>query len=293
MKLLLAGMLLVSAACTSLTARAPRQPEIFGAGTVSTIGHEFATSFAPDGATLYLSRPGGGRIDVMCCRAQEDSWSAQEKLPFSDGSYPIVDPFVSFDGERMYFSSSGPPAEGASPTGFDLWYVDREGTGWSGVPVRIDPASSPGSDVFCTLTRDGDLYFSSRAKGQPRVLMRAQRDGATWLTPEPIDVGLGAASVGNPLVAPDGSFLIFTAELPDGFGSADLYVCERAPGGGFGAARLLPEPLNSAWADYAPALSPDGRTFFFTSERPGMMAGEAEGRRPGDIYWVRLSALGL
>ncbi|MCP3919138.1 MAG: hypothetical protein GY711_26660 [bacterium] len=214
MRILPLATLLVTAACSSLADRAPRDPEIFGPGTVSTRGREFATSFEPDGKTVYVSLVDDGRIYLMRSRADGDAWTAQERVPFSDGSYPIVDPFVSFDGERMYFSSSGPPAGGGSSAGFDLWYVERDGGDWSGAPIRIDAVSGPGSDVFSTLTRDGDLFFSSRMEGEPRVLVRARRDGDSWLAPEPIDVGLGAASLGNPLVTPDGSFLVFTAELP-------------------------------------------------------------------------------
>ncbi|MCP3919137.1 MAG: hypothetical protein GY711_26655 [bacterium] len=70
-------------------------------------------------------------------------------------------------------------------------------------------------------------------------------------------------------------------------------MSRRESDGNWGTARLLPEPVNSAWADFAPALGPGGRVLFFTSERPGMVAEVVEGQRPGDIYWVRLSALGL
>ena len=39
----------------------------------------------------------------------------------------------------------------------------------------------------------------------------------------------------------------------------------------------------------SPSLGADGRSLFFTSERPGLVKeGEVEGRPPGDLYFVRL-----
>jgi len=279
-------------ACSSLADRAPETPEIFGPGRVSTRAREFATAFEPDGETVYLNVVSEGRILLVRCHAEGDGWSAQEPVPISDGSWPVVDPFVSFDGERLYFSSSGPPALGGTEDGeFALWSVRRDGDEWSDQPKRLE-IDVPGSQVFCSWTRTGSLVFSARPEGEPRVLYRRFRSLEGLDPPRRIDVGLGEASLGNPLIAPDGSFLIFTANLPDGLGGADLYLARRGPGG-WSEPELLPEPINSPWADFAPALGPKAQTFFFTSERPGMVPEEVEGRRPGDLYWVRLSALGL
>lgn len=284
-------MIVLLASCSSLSDRAPMRPEIFGPGTVSTRAREFATSFSRDGRTVYVNLVEDDRIYLVRCHADGDTWTAQERVPFSDGSYPVVDPFVSFDGSRLYFSSNGPP--GAKTDDYGLWYVERSAGEWAGDPHRIHSVESPGSDVFCTLTSTGVLYFSSRAEGKPRVLMAARPKGDAWHAPQPVDLGLGDASVGNPLIAPDESFLIFTADLPGGFGAVDLYMSRRKQDGSWGKPVLLPEPINSKWRDFAPALSPDGRALFFTSERPGMVPEEVEGRRPGDIYWVRFSALEL
>ncbi len=66
-----------------------------------------------------------------------------------------------------------------------------------------------------------------------------------------------------------------------------------------GYAALVPaEPLGggvySPFADFAPALSPDGRLVYFTSERPGVVPGGPDGERPpGDIYRVLAHAVGL
>ncbi len=268
-------------------------PEIFGPGSVSTRGREFATSFTPDGETVFVNRVNDGRILLMRSHAEGDGWTAQESVPFSDGSYPVVDPFVSFDGNRLYFSSTGPKDQVGDKSDFSLWYTDLVEGEWSLHPTQLKALDHPGSDVFCTLTRAGLIYFSSRAADNPRVLMVAKPNAHGWSAPRHLELGTRDASIGNPLIAQDGSFLVFTADLPTGLGGVDLYLCLRDAEGNWSSPTLLPEPINSPYSDFAPALSPDGRAFFFTSERPGMVRGEVAGRRPGDIYWVQTSALGL
>ena len=48
-----------------------------------------------------------------------------------------------------------------------------------------------------------------------------------------------------------------------------------------------------AFADFAPAFSPDGKYLFFTSERPGIAPTPPSGRPPGDIYQIDVAAIGI
>ena len=285
---------LLCASCSSLGDRAPDTPEIFGPGRVSTRGREFATTFSPDQNTVYVNLVEGDEILLVRSQREGDSWGAHESVPFSDGSYPVVDPFISEDGSRLYFSSSGPKSMVGDRDDFALWYTSLEAGEWSDDVTRIENLDHPGSDVFCTLDGEGGLTFSTRAPETERVLMYARATEAGWEEATRIEIpGLPPdASIGNPLIAPDRSFLIFTSRLPQGVGSVDLYLCKQEEDG-WSEPILLPEPINSEWADFAPALSPDGKAFFFTSERPGMVPEAVEGRRPGDIYWVHISALDL
>ncbi len=85
---------------------------------------------------------------------------------------------------------------------------------------------------------------------------------------------------GNPAIAPDESFLIFSDEREAGHGGSDLYVSFHRDGA-WTAPSNLGEPVNSAFADFAPAVSWDGAHLFWTSERPGIVpAGGVEGRPP-------------
>ena len=58
------GTLLASLGLLGACASAPREPELFAPGTVSTAGREFATTFARDGGTVYFNVVEDGKVVV-------------------------------------------------------------------------------------------------------------------------------------------------------------------------------------------------------------------------------------
>lgn len=254
--------------------------ELIGEGTVSTQAPEFAASLTPNGDTLYFTRSTADRSELTIYRAVRDSagWSEPEVAPFS-GTHRDVDPFVTPDGSRIYFSSDRPaPVDAAD---FNTWWVDREEGGWSEPRTAGPPLNSPGTDVFVSATSEGVVYFSSRR----------QRGGQRVYRIEPTDDGWGAAvlqrfgevaEAGNPLVDPDGEFILFVNVGPGG--SANLFLA-CATEEGWGEPRSLPRGVNTEHADFAPGLDPTDGSLLFTSERPGVVATVPDsGRAPGDLY---------
>jgi Tol biopolymer transport system component len=197
-------------------------------------------------------------------------WSAPEVASFS-GQYPDAMPFVSPDGAQLYFASRR-PAEGgdALRRDFDLWVVDRVGTGW-GAPRHLQ-VSTPGNDVSPAVSRDGTLYFVTGAL--PRVV-RARRNPEGWDPPSAVADAADAEGVElAAYVDPDERFMVVSVigrgdalrSVEGLYARADLYVRERR-GDAWSPLRRLPPPINSAADELAPAVTPDGRTLLFTSER--------------------------
>ena len=59
---------------------------------------------------------------------------------------------------------------------------------------------------------------------------------------------------------------VFVSDREGGLGGADLYASRNA-GGTWSPAKNLGAAINSSFADFAPAFSPDGKYLFFTSAR--------------------------
>ena len=179
----------------------------------------------------------------------------------------------------------------------NLWESARTEDGWSEpVPVagtvnemerEVDEDYTTGRERGAVITPDGSLlYWTGRDPvwGDDLYVAEAGEDGA-FVDPRPLRIN-GYGDESNPAITPDGRYLLFQAyREATGFGDQDLYVSERTEYG-WSEPRLLPAPINSDRNDGYPSFSPDGRLFFFASDR------DARGGYYS-IYYVSVSALGL
>lgn len=262
-------------------------PQIFAPGIVSTAAPEFAITFTPDGRTAYFNRMAEdrSRLAILETRLVDGEWSEPVTASFS-GEHFDVDPFITPDGSRLYFNSDRPAAPGDTTTDLDSWYIDAVAGGWTEPRRMAAPISSDSTEVFVSATRDGTLYFRSNRSGRDQVWA-----AAPGREPRVVTVGTdSAARASNPLIHPDGDYLIVVSGPTTG---ADLFLACRE-GDDFGALRSLGPLVNSPFAEFAPGFGPGLRHLYFTSERPGQTpATQAGGRPPGDIWFVETAGLDL
>lgn len=286
-RLLLVALLLLSASgCASGPFGAPSHPELVAPGVLSTSAPEFAVAFSPDGRTAWFNRTSPRRDTIWMLSASRSGggWSTPQRVMLG-GNERDVDPFVSADGQRLYFTSFRPAPDGRNRSA-DTWYVERTAGGF-GPPVNPGaPLNSDSADVFASVAGDGTIVFSSNRDGPSRVYLSRER-GGRWDLPVPL--AFGSVTTGsNPLISPDGRWIILALERPGS--GLDLFVsCRR----GVTWSEPIPlTPASSAAAEFAPALDPGGRWLYFTSERPGIVPVPPPGARPpGDLYRIPLSAL--
>lgn len=262
-------------------------PQIFAAGTISTELPEFATAFSPAGDMVVFNRMphDRSRIDMVMSQFENGKWSEAELLPFS-GEHRDVDPWFSSDGSRLYFSSNRPGATGMQPGNWDTWYVQLDERRWS-EPIKLGPeVNTAATEIFVSMTDSGTLYFR-RSDEKSRGIFSAQADGDGFAMPQELH-GLELESAGNPMIARDGSFLILSGIVEGRAG--ELFISFRDDDKWTPAVNMGPS-VNTQYAEFAPAISPDGKYLFFTSERPGIVSETPEGRPPGDIYQVELGSI--
>lgn len=248
------------------------EPTIFGEGVVSTRDYESGATFAPDGRTVYFVRstPDLSLRVILVSRFEGGRWGTPEVAPFS-GQYADTDPCLSPDGAKLYFASRRPAAAGAAAKADnDLWVVERAGAGW-GEARRLDaPVNSESQETSPAVTADGTLYFSSnRAGGKGAAdIYRAPLVGGKYAAPENLGDAVNTASPElQVFVTPDESVLLFAgAGREDSRGGIDLYLSRRADGA-WAKPSNLGGKINSAAADTAPRISPDGGYLFWTSTR--------------------------
>ncbi len=260
--------------------------ELFAPGVVSSPDPEFAVAFSPSGDTVFFNRtpPDRSRLELWTAVRDGDGWAPAEPFGPTVG-WGAVDPFVSSDGRTLWVSS-GAPLDSAPPGDFNLFTLTRTDGAWPAAPRPLPrPVRSDSSEAFNSVTDDGLLVVGSTRGGTRRV-WSSRRSGAGWSDPVVLDLG-GEDPASNPAIRRDGSLLVFVRRSDAG--DPDLWVaCRTATG--WGAPQRLPEPVNSPWADFAPAFGPDH--FYFTSERPGVVGAVADSiRPPGDLWRTPLEVV--
>lgn len=286
------------------------QVKIFAPGRVSTFLDDWAIRFSPDGNDIFFTVTGRDHAAIVTMTFDEGSWSEPEVTSFS-GHYFDYAPVMSDDGNRLIFGSQRPSEPGDQESDTDLWMVSREGNGW-GTPSRLPSGVNVdgANDVWPCFTPEGDLVFSSNREGGEGGfdLYISRFEGGRFQDPEnlgrPVNSELGEYC---PFVAPDGSYLIYEiVDAPDGLGGGDMYISIRQADGSWGEAQNMGETFNSRWNDCYPCLSPDGKYFFFMSDRRVSRSMHSESRLQypaicdkandsggWDIYWIDANKLGL
>lgn len=257
---------------------------------INTAYNDQHPAISKDGLSLYFTsnRPGGYGADDLWVsqRASVDApWGSPQNLgPTINTGAVEFSPAFSRDGHWLLFHSDRPGGFG----GIDIWASYRvdihDDFAWQ-PPVNLGSGvNSPFDDAGPTLFEDEDtgittLYFTSlnRPEGLGDWDIYASVLGADGtFGPASLVVELsvpGNANTGRDTrtaIRHDGLEIFLTSNRPGGFGSGDLWVSTRATTLDAWSTPVNVGPsVNTAFFDGAPALSSDGETLFFYSNRPG------------------------
>jgi outer membrane protein OmpA-like peptidoglycan-associated protein/tetratricopeptide (TPR) repeat protein len=150
-------------------------------------------------------------------------------------------------------------------------------------PVNIGKGVNTGADEYINaLAADGSgIYFTRRSKNntdRPREFIEdyyfAAFSADSVKKAVLLDYPPGKQNDAGALcISPDGRLLFFTSCFrADSYGSCDLYYSEKQ-GNVWSVARNMGSVVNSAYWDSQPSVSPDGKTLYFASSRPGGKGG--------------------
>lgn len=120
-----------------------------------------------DGKTLYFTseaKGGIGGVDIYKSQKVSDGvWGKPENLGSNINTvYDEDAPFLSDDGNTLYFASRGHPGYG----NFDIYKSTLVNGVWSKAENLGAPINSPAHDIFMVQNKDGNIgYFSSGRKG--------------------------------------------------------------------------------------------------------------------------------
>ena len=276
--------------------------QLFAPGIISTGMNELNAVFFPGGKEVLFSvQVGEMKWAMVMMKVEAGKWTPPEIAPFS-GEFGGVDPFLSPDGQTVYFCSNRPRSgAGEAEPDYDIWSVTRNETGWS-EPVNLGPPiNSETHEFYPSLTAEGTMYFQSRREGGLGLsdIYRSRLVDGQYqepeLLPEPIN---SAGFEGDTLIAPDESYLIVSTVRPPGANEAsDLYISFPTGDGSWSPLLNMGDRVNGPRGENCQILSPCGRYLFYTSRQlaprgtPGTYQEILDNFNSprngmGDIYWV-------
>lgn len=119
------------------------------------------------------------------------------------------------------------------------------------------------------------LIYTKRdaIEGDEDIVISYYKEGS-WTEAQSISLKINSPlNEGASTISADGKLMIFTScDSRDSFGSCDLYLSRRT-GDVWSKPRNLGKPVNSQYWESQPSLSADGKSIYFSSNRPGGKGG--------------------
>jgi len=251
-------------------------PELFAPNIVSTIEYnDRDLTISPDGNQLFFARTKTGENDdydynIMFSELIDSIWTEPQIVWFSS-NYGELEPFFTPNGKELYFNSNRPTSSESKSDHWETWVIKKMNNSWSELKLLGSPFERV---CHTTFTHNGKMYYT---REDITTLYRVNYKNGLFSQPEKLDTIINSAKIQyNSFISFDESYLIFTRHSQDGFGQGDLYISFRNSNDQWGNSINLGPKINSESMESSPSISPDGKFFFFTSNKRGN----------SDVYWI-------
>ena len=253
-------------------------PKIFAPGFISTKSEaEFGSVFSKDGREFYYALDTKGKAEIRYTRLKKGRW-LKPKTIISHKKYSFNDPFLSPDGSRLYYISDKPVSKKDSTDDYDIWFSKRKGKKWSKPINAGNKINTDRNEFYISFTSDGTMYFASnKGKAIKRKhdldIYRSEFKEGKFQTAVKLSDSINTRGYeADVFIAPDESYIIFSAARRSGFGGRDLYISFRDANGNWTKSKNMGDIINTKKPELCPFVTADGKYFFYTSNQ--------------DIYWV-------
>lgn len=252
-------------------------PAVFARGKVSTTDQfEFGAVFSKDRNEFYYGVEIKGKAETRMMKFENGAWTSPVVILNHD-VYSFNDPFLTPDEKRLFFISDRPLNGQGPKKDYDIWYIERQGAKWS-APINAGPnINTDKHEYYISFTNTGKMYFSSD-KADPKSqskhdIYTSEVRGGKFEPAVKLGAGVNTNSYeADVFVAPDESYIVFSANRPGGLGNGDLFVSFRGADGNWSASKSLGNAVNTNTDDFCPYVTPDGKYLMYASR--------------SDIYWV-------
>ncbi len=220
-----------------------------------------------------------------------------------NSSYDEHSPMLSPDGQTLYFTRAGHPANvgGVLDEG-DIWISRKTDNGWSQPMHAGSDINHPGLNGVVGFSADGQRmyllnFFDPEGRGisklQNGISVSSMKDGQ-WQVPKklPIKFFSNESAHISATVSRDEKVIIMAIQSYETEGNEDFYVSIRDENGDWAQPKNIGNTLNTYAQEWAPFLSDDMKSLYFTSNGHGGEGGRDVfmSTRQNDTSWIDWSA---
>lgn len=192
--------------------------------------------------------------------------------------YNEIKPIVAPDGSRMYFGRGNhPTSAGGRKDRADAWVATAIGGDMFGNVQRLASLlNSPQADIVVGFTSGGDQLYLMRNDPESSNKVNAglytvSADGGGSPQPVKVNYFYNKAKHQDITISADGQTMLLSLESYSTYGLEDLYISTRQADGRWSEPQNLGPDINTPHQEMSGFLAADGRTLYFTSNRPGGM----------------------
>lgn len=235
---------------------------------------DFCISTDGDEAFITIQSPNREISQLATIKKEDKEWLEPELLPFCD-SYMYLEPFLSSNGNRLFFVSDRPLDDSIDnkKKDFDIWYVDRRNKNdeWSEPKNIGKPINSDLDEFYPSISDNNNLYFtmdSPNGFGKDDIYF-CKWEAGKYLAPVLLDKNINSNGYEfNAFISKKENFLLFTKyNEKDGQGSGDLYISRKDKNGKWNKAINIGVPINTKYMEYCPFYDEKNEILYFTSKR--------------------------
>ncbi len=243
---------------------------------------EFGSIFSKDGTEFYYAVDINGKAEIRYTKLENQKWSKPTVL-ISHKKYGYNDPFLSPNGNELFYISDMPKNETDTIKDFDIWYSKKINNQWS-KPINAGNAiNSDKNEYYISFTSTGKMYFASNKNAEENRahdfdIYTATRTNGRFNKPIKLGDSINTKRYeADVFISPDESYLIFSSARKEGLGRGDLYISFKNENGEWKKAKNMGKVVNTKDHELCPFVTSDGNYLFYTSKQ--------------DIYWISTQIL--
>ena len=250
----------------------PAKLELFAPNQVSTHLYERDLAISPNGDEIIftVSNYKQNVRGLFSLSKKNGFWEDKKLLPFC-GIYQDIEPFITPDGQKLFFASNRPLDSTTSRKDYNIWVSPKSNVGWGNPHPLNGRINLPGDEFYPSVSQNGNLYFTATRKdgmGKEDIFISRYEDG-NYTDPIPLGSGVNSQVYEfNAYISPNESLLIFSSYgRSEELGGGDLYFSRKNTEGQWTKAQNLGPDINSKKLDYCPFVDFRNSNFYFTSDR--------------------------